>query len=600
MAASAKKQWLWGTHALVAPAAALAPLLVSVRGWCADSPVGPEGWREIVPWGLGVATVALACLVPLHIALRRRAAEQQREIERCRRSETELRKSEENYRELVEQANIIVLRLTLDGTVMFCNEFAQSFFGYSREELIGRNLIDTTVPEIDSDGNDARARVRTMLTAQEGCYSENEHARKSGERVWVGWSNKPIRPAHGESPEILCTGQDITERHSLEQQIVQQQKLESIGLLAGGIAHDFNNMLTPIYGYAEMIAIKAHPDDAAAHYASLILEAANKSKDLVRQLLTFGRKQALSIQLHDLNEIITNFMNILRRTIRENIEIRTVLNDTPCPVRADWIQIEQVLINLAVNAQDATDGTGLITIETGCLVLDDEYCQLHPGACPGRYAMLAFSDLGSGMDDETLSHIFEPFYTTKPSGSGTGLGLSTVYGIVKQHNGYIDIHSTVGRGSVFRIYLPLHTAETATEICKSGPDAVENMGAATVLLVEDNRMVMEMVRELLESHGHSVFTAVTPREAIAIARDRASSINLLVSDVVMPQMNGPELHERLAQFVPGLKVLYMSGYANNVVVHRGELEEGVNFIAKPFTTEAFMKRMAGVLAGGPP
>ncbi|GFE62429.1 PAS domain S-box protein [Geobacter sp. AOG2] len=598
MVVSAQKQRFPGTHALAATAATFAPLLTSVRGWCGDSAGAHQGcgW-ELALLGFGVAAVTLAGLIPSYIALRRRSAELQQEIELYRDSEAELRTSEETYRGLVEQANIIILRLKLDGTVMFCNDYAQSFFGYTREELIGRNIIDTIVPETDSDGNDVRARIRTMLATRESCYSENENIRKNGERVWVGWSNKPIL-AHGEPSEILCTGQDITERRRLEHQIVQQQKLESIGLLAGGIAHDFNNMLTPIYGYAEMIVMKAKPDDSAANYASLILEAANKSKDLVRQLLTFGRKQALSIQLHDLNEIITNFMNILRRTIRESIEIRTLLSEAPCPVRADWIQIEQVLINLAINAQDATDGTGQITIETGCLVLDDEYCQLHPGACPGRYAMLAFSDLGSGMDDETLSHIFEPFYTTKASGSGTGLGLSTVYGIVKQHNGYIDVHSRVGRGSVFRIYLPLFTPEAGPETGKPGPDAVESMGAATVLLVEDNRMVMEMVKELLESHGHTVFAANTPKEAIAIAREKTRSINLLVSDVVMPQMNGPELHGCLSQFIPGLKVLYMSGYANNVAVHGGALEEGVNFIAKPFTTEAFMKRMSGIVAGG--
>ncbi|QEM67109.1 PAS domain S-box protein [Geobacter sp. FeAm09] len=592
MAVSLKKQWLAGALALVVPVVALSPL----PGWCADT-AGMQGWHEIVPWGLGGAALALACLIPLLLRLRRRTTELRRELEANRRLGKELRTGREQYRELVEQANIIILRLQLDGTILFCNEYAQSFFGYPRDELIGRNLIGTIVPEIDSDGNDMRARIRVVLTTREHYYNENENIRKNGERVWVGWSNKPLCTAQGEVRELLCVGQDITERRRLEQLVMQQQKLEGIGLLAGGIAHDFNNMLTPIYGYAEMIAMRSEPDDTSTHYASLILEAADKSKDLIRQLLTFSRKQALSFQRHDLNEIITNFMNILRRTIRESIEIRTMLSEAPCPVRADWIQIEQVLINLAVNAQDATNGTGLITIETGSLILDDEYCQLHPGASPGEYAMLAFSDCGSGMDDETLSHIFEPFYTTKPSGSGTGLGLSTVYGIVKQHNGYIDVQSTVGHGSVFRIYLPLHTSEAVPTSCTAAPCPVAGIHAATVLLVEDNRMVMELVKELLEGHGHVVYAADTPEAAIAIARDKGRSINLLVSDVVMPQMNGPELRECLAEFIPGLKVLYMSGYANNVIVHGGALEE-ISFIAKPFTTEAFMKRMSQVLAGG--
>jgi hypothetical protein len=377
--------------------------------------------------------------------------------------------------------------------------------------------------------------------------------------------------------------------------VVQQQKLEGIGLLAGGIAHDFNNLLTPIFGYSEMIRKKFKPEDQVHARASAILEAATKAKELVQQLLSFSRKQILTTRLFDLNEIVGSFMTIIRRTIRENIEISQTLCAEPCLVKVDRTQMEQILLNLAVNAQDAIASNGRITIETGHLVLDDEYCRLHPGSSPGRFVALICSDSGSGMDDATLSHIFEPFFSTKPAGHGTGLGLSTVYGIVKQHGGYIDVQSRPGHGTIFRIFLPIAEAaeglaETAVSDHKQLPHA-----SSTILLVEDNLMVLEMVRDLLTGCGHTVLATDNPEEACSLARENSTAVKMLVSDVVMPRMNGPELYDRLRDIIPGLKVLFMSGYANNVTVHNGTLEEGVNFIAKPFTSEELMRRVSSLL-----
>jgi CheY-like chemotaxis protein len=312
-------------------------------------------------------------------------------------------------------------------------------------------------------------------------------------------------------------------------------------------------------------------------------------------LLSFSRKQLLTTHQYDLNEIIESFMTILRRTIRENIAIDLPLCTERCQVQADRTQIEQILLNLAVNAQDAIVANGRIVIETGHVSLDGEYCRLHSGARPGRYIMLAFCDSGSGMAAATLAHIFEPFFTTKAAGYGTGLGLSTVYGIVKQHEGYIDAQSVPEQGTTFRIYLPENFSPKETESAAGTVTAAASGVGGTILLVEDNHMVMEMVRELLLMHGYQVLCAMEPDAAVELARANAAGINLLISDVIMPQMNGPELYGRLSNIIPGLKVLFMSGYANNIELHDGFLEEGINFIAKPFTSEVFISKIAGMM-----
>ncbi|BCS52484.1 PAS domain S-box protein [Geobacter sp. SVR] len=386
------------------------------------------------------------------------------------------------------------------------------------------------------------------------------------------------------------------QRKHLESQLHHIQKIEAVGQLAGGIAHDFNNLLTPIIGYAEMIRRKLPDGDPLSDKTQGIINAAGKARDLTKQLLSFGRKQVLQLHPVDLNEVVGSFHDILRRTIRANIAIDIRPSPGEVTILADRMQVEQILLNLAVNAQDAIEGNGSIVIESGHVMVDNEYARLHPGLATGRYALLAFSDSGCGMDDHTLGHIFEPFFTTKQIGHGTGLGLATVYGIVKQHDGYVAVNSRVGEGTAFRIFLPpcAESAAAPAETAAAAAPHLENAGGRTILVVEDNDMVREMVVDLLESCGYRVLVAALPSAAQELVRDHRGAIDLLVSDVVMPEINGQELYERLHHSLPHLRALYISGYAHELFAN-GTLKEGIDFLQKPFTAESFLKRVQQAL-----
>lgn len=480
-------------------------------------------------------------------------------------------------------------------------------------------------PKIGSCGAAAFTRKRVVVEEIEGhpnwkgfepareaglraCWSEPVIS-SSGELLgtFATYSREPRSPEQSEIQLIESAAhlasiaiersrsEDLKNR--LQEQLHHVQKIEAIGQLAGGIAHDFNNLLTPIIVYADMIQMKLPEGDPMAVKTRGIMSAANKARDLTQQLLSFGRKQQLSIQPVELNEVILSFREILRRTIRENIDIDVRLAPGGVIVSADRGQVEQILLNLAVNGQDAITGNGSIVIETGHVVLDDEYVRLHPGLQPGPHALLAFSDDGCGMDDETLSHIFEPFFTTKQVGYGTGLGLATVYGIIKQHEGYISVISRVGKGTTFSIYLPLSgkPAIAATKPTLQEASAGTCTTDATILIVEDNDMVRTMAVELLETAGYRVLVADRPSVARNIAQEKSAEIDLLLTDVMMPEMNGPDLYEHLHVDLPELKVLYISGYTNEVSVHNGTLQETVNFLQKPFTIERLLERVRQAL-----
>ncbi len=396
--------------------------------------------------------------------------------------------------------------------------------------------------------------------------------------------------------ERFCAESD---RKLLEEQLHHVQRIEAVGQLAGGIAHDFNNLLTPILCYADLILLKTPPADPMTEKVGAIIRAAQKARDLTQQLLSFGRKQTLIIRTLDLNGIIGGFRDILRRTIRENIAIDLRLAPGGLAIRADQGQIEQILLNLAVNAQDAIRGNGVITIESGHIVMDSEYVRLHPGLQPGPYALLSLSDNGSGMDDTTLAHIFEPFFTTKQIGHGTGLGLATVYGIIKQHEGAVTVRSSVGKGTTFCIYLPLSDEPLPRAEAPAEPVPVPSGAGAgqTVLVSEDNEMVRTMIVEVLETAGYRVLSAAAPSAALELVRRAGGGIALLVSDVVMPEMGGQELYEELLEVLPELRVLYISGYANELFAHNGLLEEEVNFLQKPFSTERLLARVHQLVGG---
>lgn len=387
-------------------------------------------------------------------------------------------------------------------------------------------------------------------------------------------------------------------RHVLEEQLRHSQKIEAVGQLAAGVAHDFNNLLTPIIVYADMLLRISPEGSPQARMVQSMSTAAHKASDLTQKLLSFGRKQVLHMNLLDVNEVITSFQEIMHASVRDNIEIDLLLSPGAAKVQADRGQLEQVLLNLLLNAQDAIEGSGSICIETGHLILDEDFHRQHPVAKPGHYILLAFSDDGCGMAEETLRHMYEPFFTTKETGRGTGLGLATVYGVVKHHGGCIDVKSRPGEGTRFAIYLPA-SASLDEPIMRPAQMAAPQLGAIererVILLVEDNQMIREVAADLLTSFGYRVLVAETPARALTLAEEEDQGIDLLATDVVMPGLTGPELYEKLQERYPDLPVLYISGYASALGPQDDLLRQEAIFLAKPFTLEQFMARINEML-----
>jgi signal transduction histidine kinase/CheY-like chemotaxis protein len=382
--------------------------------------------------------------------------------------------------------------------------------------------------------------------------------------------------------DITEQKQAEAEREKLQAQLTQAQKMESVGRLAGGVAHDFNNMLSVILGHAEIALEKKNPGDPLHEDLTEIIVAAQRSANLTRQLLTFARKQAIAPKIIDLNETVDGMLKMLRRLIGEDIDLLWKPGRNLGPVKVDPSQIDQLLANLCVNARDAIKDIGKITIETGAVTFDEAYCADHPGFSPGEYVLLAVSDNGCGMDPETIGHLFEPFFTTKELGKGTGLGLASVYGMVKQNHGFINVYSEPGQGTIFNIFLPRQAAKEAL-VPEKRQDVPAEGGFETILLVEDEPAILKMTAKMLEKLGYTVIRTETPGEAIRLAHEYNGRIDLLMTDVVMPEMNGRDLAGNLLSIHPGMKRLFMSGYTANVIAHHGVLDEGVHFIQKPFS-----------------
>ncbi len=397
----------------------------------------------------------------------------------------------------------------------------------------------------------------------------------------------------------VCT--DITERKQAEEdrvrlleQLHQSQRMESVGRLAGGVAHDLNNLLSPIVGYGEMLMAGAVEKEAIKETLGEIVHAGMRARDLVHQLLAFSRKQPLEFKIIDLNALVRNFEKLLRRTIREDVAIHVDLSEPLPTIKGDAGQLEQVLMNLAVNAQDAMPDGGAFTIGTSPVDLDESYAAQHNDVIPGPYVMLAISDSGCGMDAQTREHIFEPFFTTKERSKGTGLGLATVYGIVKQHGGNIWVYSEPGRGTTFKVYLPV-SDESLSPVGRTVETSSNLRGSETVLLVEDDEQVRDLARTILEKMGYTVLLAESGKEALSVLEAHDGPLHLLLTDVVMPGMNGRQLFERLSGTRPELKALYMSGYPGDVLAHRGVMDEGVHFLRKPFSIKALAIKVREVL-----
>ncbi|MHC1729309.1 MAG: PAS domain S-box protein [Syntrophobacteraceae bacterium] len=431
----------------------------------------------------------------------------------------------------------------------------------------------------------------TYLTLQDGLVHEaaTQTPQAGGIRNYRIVSS-PILNAAGEVTAAIEMVDDITEKLTLESQLWQAQKMESVGRLAGGVAHDFNNMLSIILGHTEMAVGKVDRGQSLFAHLQEIRKAAERSADLTRQLLAFARKQTVTPRVLDLNETVEGMLKMLRRLIGEDIDLCWLPGAGGWQVKVDPSQIDQILANLCVNARDAIAGVGKLTIATENVAFDDTYCMENARFVPGEYLLLAVSDNGCGMDKETLERIFEPFFTTKGVGKGTGLGLATVYGIVKQNNGFINVYSEPGRGATFKIYLPRHKGKTEL-VQKTDPGEPAGRGHETILLVEDEPAILGMTRVMLERQGYTVLSASTPGEAIRLAVEYPGEIHLLMTDVVMPEMNGRDLAKNLLSYYPNLKRLFMSGYTADVIAHHGVLDAGVNFIQKPFS----MKNLAAKL-----
>lgn len=510
-----------------------------------------------------------------------------RDVTARRHAESALRDSEQRYRTLFE-SNPNPMWIYDRETLAFLavNDAAVHHYGYSRDDF-GRMTIRDIRPPSEVEA------LRAHLEAGHSSYSSAKiwkHRQKDGTVIDVEISSHALdwlgRPAK------MVLALDVTESRQLEEQLQRSQKMEAVGRLAGGVAHDFNNLLGVILGYSDL-ALQTHAhEEKLAGQISEIRKASQRAADLTRQLLAFSRQQVLEPRVLDLNAVVHDFEKMLRRLIGEDIDLRTALHPNLGRVKADPGQLEQVLMNLAVNARDAMPHGGRLTIETANVELDQQYTAHHYPVVPGRYVLLAVSDTGTGMDETVRAKIFEPFFTTKEKGKGTGLGLPTVYGIVKQSGGYVWVYSEPGAGATFKIYLPLAQGEPELPAHAEAP---VGRGNETILLVEDEEALRRLTRQILESYGYTVLEAENAPRALELANAHAGPLHLLLTDVVMPGMSGRQLATELSGVHPEARVLYVSGYTDNAIVHHGVLRDGVAFLQKPYTQSSLARKVREVL-----
>jgi two-component system sensor histidine kinase EvgS len=507
------------------------------------------------------------------------------------------------YRLLAENTIDVIWTMSLDLEITYVNPAVFWLTGQHPEEWIGTKLSEHCDAFHFAQIRSIITREMESVSGKRGVIFETEILDKSKQPIPVEIHGKIIFDANGSPVSLQGVTRDIRERkraefesQKLTNQLQQAMKMEAIGRLAGGIAHDFNNLLTGITGNIQLSLMELTPGTPLHDTLSDVAHAADSAATLTRQLLAFSRKQLIEPKTLNLNDLISGLQKLLSRLIREDVELQTVLQEPLSSVKADSGQFEQILINLAINARDAMPNGGKLIIETADVVLDDAYCQKHPHASPGNYVRLAVSDTGTGMTEDVKSHVFEPFFTTKPKGLGTGLGLATIYGAVKQAGGTIEVYSEVDLGTTFKIYLP-SVAEKPETLAKSHQPQAMPTGTETILIVEDEKSVREMAIKILTRLGYKVLSASDGTQAIATAEGCQEPINLLMTDVVMPGMNGRQIATRLSQAHPEMKILYTSGYTENIIAHHGVIDEGLHFIGKPYTPQSLAQKLREVIEG---
>jgi PAS domain S-box-containing protein len=506
------------------------------------------------------------------------------------RGEEALRQSEQRLSGMLANLHLVALMLDREARLVYCNDHLLRLTGWTREEVIGRSWFEVFVPP----GLTGLRGVFDALLADdpEAAHHENEILTRFGNRRVIRWNNTALRSPGGDVIGTASIGEDITEQKRVEEQLRQSQKMDAVGRLAGGVAHDFNNILGVISGHADMLKLKLPAEDPNQRRVEQILSASERAAGLTKQLLAFSRKQVLEPTVLRPSAVLSDMKKMLEPLIGEDVDL-TLHAAAEGAIRADKGQLEQVLMNLVVNARDAMPKGGELTIETRDVDLGEEYIQRRQVVLPGRYVMMSVSDTGHGMDEATQARIFEPFFTTKPKGQGTGLGLATVYGIVKQSDGYVWVYSEPGEGTVFRVYLP-RVADAAPAPERPRPEKRRH-GTETLLVVEDEPAALELICEVLRAEGYVVLPAANGQDAVEMAARYPAPLHLLLTDVILPKLSGPVVAEHVRRLFPDIKVLFMSGYTDDRISHHGVLDAGVRLLQKPFTGQELLRRLGEVL-----
>jgi len=524
----------------------------------------------------------------LERAIRHALALHAEELQRWH-AEAALRASEERFRALVENSSDALMLIDSQGRITYLTPSSKRHLGWAPEEMVGRSIFDF----LHADDRDLVGERLSEILDDPGTVIAEQVRFHHGDGSWRIMEGVGVnRLADPAVAGIVVNVRDVTDRRRLEEQLRHAQKMEAVGQLAGGVAHDFNNLLTAILGYCHLMLDEV-PEDAPMRLDLLEVQAAgDRAASLTRQLLAFSRRQMLQPQIVNINTLVAQLEKLLRRLISEDVELTTALAPDLWSVEVDPASVEQILVNLAVNARDAMPTGGRLTIETANVELDDTYAVTHVTMKPGRYVMLAVGDTGEGMEAVSRARVFEPFFTTREQGKGSGLGLATVYGMVKQSRGYIWVYSEPGHGTLFKVYLP--SAEVAAAAVAQVRDARDIRGWETVLLVEDEDAVRALSREVLRRHGYVVLEAAHGLDAVRVAERHPDDIHLMVTDVVMPHMSGRALAQRLASVRPKMKTLFMSGYSDHALLP-DDLAPGAPFLQKPFTPEVFARRVRRIL-----